>query len=650
MNKNVNAIRVLAIDMIEKANSGHPGICMGAAPMMYSLFANNMNINRNSDRCSIRDRFVLAAGHGSAMLYSTLHLSGLAVDMEDLKNFRQLGSKTPGHPEVTHTGFIDATSGPLGQGIAQAVGLAMAEKHLAAKYNVDDYQLVDTYTYALCGDGDLQEGVASEASSLAGHFKLNKLIILWDSNDIQLDNPTNVAITEDIKKRYEAYGFNVIVVNDGENVDEIDAAIARAKLSDKPTLIEVKTTIGYGSPNKGGKPDCHGAPLGADEIALAKANYNWDLPAFTIEEDMYAHFANKIDERFAKRKAQKQAAVKYYEANHSQLLAEYNAAKKGEIDYDFDLNLEQLGTSFATRVASGKAINHINDSIPNLIGGSADLSKSNNTTIENSGKYMIDGFDQKNINYGVREFAMAAITNGMMLYGGLKAFNATFFVFSDYLKPAIRMSAIQQLGTIYVLTHDSVAVGEDGPTHQPIEQLSGLRAIPNLNVIRPADYNETQAAWKYAINSSKTPTVLALTRQNIETVSYDNVYENLSKGAYVISDMEDYSKVLIGTGSEVATLIQAQKILAENGVKTRVISMPIMNVFNQQPASYQQAVLGTAGRDNTYFVEMASAHEGYKYAANLINIESFGESGEGNAVMAHFGFTPEKIAQKILNN
>ncbi len=648
MNKSINAIRVLSMDMIQEANSGHPGICMGAAPMMYALYTNHLRIDSKDDKNIIRDRFVLSAGHGSAMLYSTLHLSGLGLEMEDLKKFRQLNSKTPGHPEIIDTKFIDSTSGPLGQGIAQAVGLAIAEKHNAAKFNKEDLKIVDNYTYVLCGDGDLQEGVSAEASSLAGHLGLNKLIILWDSNDIQLDNPTNVAITEDIKKRYEAYGFNVLEVKDGENIEEINKNIELAKKSNKPTLIEVKTIIGYGSPNKGNKPDCHGAPLGEEEIKLVKENYNWELEKFTISEDIYEDFSNKINSNFKQKEEEYKKDLEKLKEIDKDLYEEYKKVINGEIKLDFDLPLLELEESIATRVASGKAINEINAKIPNLIGGSADLSKSNNSTIEDSKIFAIDGYDQKNISYGVREFAMACATNGINLYGMNKAFCSTFFVFSDYLKAAIRMSAIQQIPSIYVLTHDSIAVGEDGPTHQPIEQLTGLRAIPNINVIRPCDYNETQAAWKVAIESKNTPTVLVLSRQNLKVVSKENVFENVKKGAYILSDVKDYEKVLIGTGSEVSLLIEVQKELMKKGIKARVVSMPSMNIFERQTEEYKKEVLSELCKKHRYYFEMGSALEGYKYALNVYSIDTFGKSGPGDQVIKDYKFTVEDIVNKII--
>ncbi len=645
--KSSNAIRTLSIDMIEKANSGHPGICMGAAPMMESLFAHKMNISSNNSKWFNRDRFVLAAGHGRAMLYATLHLCGYDLSIEDLKQFRQLNSKTPGHPEVTHTDGVDSTSGPLGQGIAQAVGMAMAEAHLAAKYNREGFPVVDHYTYALCGDGDLQEGIASEASSLAGHLGLNKLIVLWDSNDIQLDDATKVATTEDIRARYNAYGWNTLLVKDGNVTRDILNAIEVAKVSEKPTLIEVKTTIGFGAPTKGGTSASHGAPLGQAELEAAKQAYGWELEPFTISEDIYDSFRSNTAVRGDLLVSNWDQLIAEYCKTYPELGAEFKAIVAGEKVEISNLQFE-LGLSEASRVSSGKAINNINGQIPNLIGGSADLSKSNNTTIANSGVFGVEGFHNQNISFGVREFAMASAVNGMMLHGGLVAYCATFFVFSDYLKPAIRMSAIQNLPAIYVLTHDSVAVGEDGPTHEPIEQLSGLRAIPNVNVIRPCDANETQAAWNLAIQSTKTPTVLVLSRQNLEVITNaQTVQADVNRGGYVIYENEQATSTLIATGSEVKLAIEAAKACQEKGINVRVVSMPSINLFKSQSDEYKQAVLGATPKANRYFIEMASASEGYQFADNIINIETFGQSGEGSQVIEHFGFTVEEICNKI---
>lgn len=647
--KSVNAIRTLSIDMIETANSGHPGICMGAAPMMESLFAHKLNISSNNSKWFNRDRFILAAGHGSAMLYSTLHLSGYDISMEDLKNFRKLGSKTPGHPEVTHTDGVDATSGPLGQGIAQAVGMAMAEAHLAAKYNRPNFNVVDHYTYVLCGDGDLQEGVASEASSLAGHLKLNKLIVLWDSNDIQLDNGTEVATSEDIRKRYESYGWNTILVKDGNTTTDIENAIEVAKVSDKPTLIEVKTTIGFGSPAKAGTSSCHGAPLGCDEAVNTKKIYDWQLEPFTISDDIYKTFRDNTQVRGDVLVKEWDELILKYSKEYPELAQEFTRIIKGEKTEIINLEFE-MGHNEASRVSSGKAINNINKQIPNLIGGSADLSKSNNSTINESGIFGVEGYHNKNISYGVREFAMAAATNGLLLHGGVKAYCATFFVFSDYMKPAIRMSAIQNLPAIYVLTHDSVAVGEDGPTHEPIEQLSGLRSIPNLNVIRPCDANETQAAWNIAINSVDTPTVLVLSRQNLEVITKANETQtNVNKGGYVLQENANAQLTLIATGSEVKLALEVASMLEADGELARVVSMPSTNIFKKQSLEYRKEVLGNGCKCNRFFIEMATAVEGYEFAGNVINIDTFGASGEGSKVIEHFGFTAQEIYSKIKN-
>ncbi len=638
---NTNAIRTLSIDMIQKANSGHPGICMGAAPMMDVLYSDILNIDAKNSNWFNRDRFVLAAGHGSAMLYATLHLAGYDISIEDLKQFRQINSKTPGHPEVGHTDGVDATSGPLGQGIGQAVGFALAEAHLAAKYNQDGLNVVDHYTYVICGDGDLQEGVASEASSLAGNLKLNKLILLWDSNDIQLDGPTNMATKEDILKRYEAYGWNTILVNDGNDKQAIKEAIVQAQKADKPTLIEVKTIIGYGSPAKAGLCDCHGAPLGDEEITATKANYNWSLGEFEISQEIYDYFqANTIAKN---NKASWDSLLNNYANKYPDMYAEFKAIVDGEMNEIVDLEFKQ-GHSEASRVSSGKAINNINGQIPNLIGGSADLSKSNNSLINDATTFESGSYAGQNINFGVREFAMATVVNGMMLHGGVKAYCATFFVFSDYLKPAIRMSALQNIPSIYVLTHDSVAVGEDGPTHEPIEQLSGLRAIPNVNVIRPCDANETQAAWNIAINSKGTPTVLVLSRQNLDVITNaKDTLTNVSMGGYVAFGNDNDTRALIATGSEVKLAIDVAKELGD----TKVISMPSISLFKNQTKEYQTSVFGNVDRDNRFFIEMAMATEGYEFANNVININTFGASGAPQSVIDSFGFNVADIVKSI---
>ncbi len=649
MNNNVNAIRVLGIDMVQKANSGHPGIVMGAAPIMYTLFTKHLVIDPENDKNKIRDRFVLSAGHGSAMLYSTLYLCGLGLSIDDLKNFRQLNSKTPGHPEITHTKFVDSTSGPLGQGIAQAVGMSLAKKHNSAKYNKYS-EVICNNTYVLCGDGDLQEGVAHEASSLAGHFNLDDLIIIWDSNDIQLDSEVDVASSENIKARYEAYGFSYILVNDGENLDEIDKAISKAKENNVPTLIEVKTKIGFGSPNKEGKTDAHGAPLGIEEVKLVKQNYSWDYDPFEIPNDILEYFNNSVKERFELKNKFYNEQVEILKQKDQKLYNEYEKVISNNVNYDLNFEYKNPGDIVATRVASGEALNCINNQISNLIGGSADLAKSNNSILHKSGVFSKETPENKNIPFGVREFGMAAITNGINLYEMNKVFCSTFFVFSDYLKPAIRMSAIQEIPTIYTFTHDSIAVGEDGPTHEPIEQITGLRAIPNVNVIRPADYNETQMAYNIALQSKSTPTILVLSRQNLEVVTTKNDVKNMEFGGYVLSDSEDFDKVLIASGSEVSLAMKLKEELEAKKIKTRVVSMPCTNVFDKQPIKYQDEVLGRGKIrcKDRFFIEMSTATIGYKYAKNVINIEEFGKSGPGDEVIVDYGFTIE-LVNKIIN-
>lgn len=646
--KQVDAIRVLSIDMIEKAESGHPGIALGAAPMMYELYAKWLKIyNKESDWIN-RDRFVLSAGHGSSMLYATLHLSGYKISMEDLQEFRQIGSVTPGHPEVDDTDGVDSTSGPLGQGLAQGAGMALAEAHLAAKFNKEDLKIIDHYTYVLCGDGDLQEGVSAEASSLAGHLKLNKLIVLWDSNDIQLDSEVGKASTEDVLRRYESYNWDTIRVEDGEDLDAIDDAIQRARKSDKPTLIEVKTIIGRGATKKAGTSEAHGAPLGMEEVDATKEFYNWDQDEFVVEEEVYKPFLENSGVQGKQSYEEWKATLKKYEQEYPEDYVEFVKSMG-----DKPIELEDLefskGMAEATRVSSGKAINNLNDQLPNLIGGSADLSKSNNSNISNSGLFGIDGDEAQNIAFGVREFGMAAMTNGIVLHGGLTAYCATFFVFSDYMKPAIRMSALQNLPSIFVFTHDSVAVGEDGPTHQPIEQLTGLRAIPNLNVIRPADANETQAAWNIAVGSSDNPTAIVLTRQNLEVVTdASGIVDRVRRGAYVITEDEVVNKTLIASGSEVKLALDVKKRLNAKGVGVKVISMPSMYAYEKQDQSYKNALFAGSDREDTYYIEMATAVEGYKYAGHVVNISEFGKSGKGEEVVKYKGFVPSEIVSKIL--
>lgn len=653
----VNTIRTLSIDAIEKANSGHPGMPMGAAPMAYTLWTRYMNMNPKNPEWFNRDRFVLSAGHGSMLLYSLLHLAGYDVSMEDLKEFRQWGSKTPGHPEFGHTPGVDATSGPLGQGIAMSVGMAMAERHLAATYNKDNYEIVNHYTYSICGDGDLMEGVSAEAASLAGHLKLGKLIVLYDSNDISLDGELNQAFSESVADRFKAYGWQYIRVEDGNDLNEISKAIEEAKNDDNhPTLIEVKTVIGYGSPNKSGKSDVHGAPLGADELKLTKEAYKWTFEEdFHVPQEVYEQFKKYILDNGEKKEKEWNQLFQSYKNEFPQLGAELEAAIQGKLveGWDKDLPVYEEGKSLASRASSGEAINGIAKNLPYLFGGSADLAGSNKTTIKGSGDFAAGSYEGRNIWFGVREFAMGAALNGMALHGGLKVFGGTFFVFSDYLRPAIRMAALMQLPVTYVFTHDSIAVGEDGPTHEPIEQLAALRAMPNLNVIRPADGNETAAAWKIALESTSQPTALVLTRQNLATLkdSKEKAYEGVSKGAYVVSPASNNNPevLLLAAGSEVGLAVEAQKVLENEGINASVVSMPSWANFEKQSKEYKETVIPKSVKKRLG-IEMGASLGWHRYTGDegdVLAIDQFGASAPGERVMEEYGFTVENVVNRV---
>ncbi|MGX7776224.1 transketolase [Streptococcus pluranimalium] len=640
----VNTIRSLSMDMIQKANSGHPGLPMGAAPMAYVLWNQFLNVNPKTSRSwTNRDRFVLSAGHGSALIYSLLHLSGYDVSMEDIKNFRQFGSKTPGHPEVNHTDGVEATTGPLGQGIANAVGMAMAEAHLAAKYNKPDFNIVDHYTFALNGDGDLMEGVSQEAASLAGHLKLGKLVLLYDSNDISLDGPTSKAFTEDVKGRFEAYGWQHLLVEDGNDLEAIAQAIEEAKAeSEKPTIIEIKTIIGYGAKNQGTSA-VHGAPLGDEGIAHAKAAYSYDYPAFTVPEEVSERFAAGLQARGEKAETEWNELFAKYETEYPELAAEYKEAfalKPVEVE----LEAHQVGESSASRVTSQAAIQQISEQVSYFWGGSADLSASNNTMVKAETDYQADNYQGRNIWFGVREFAMAAAMNGIALHGGSRVYGGTFFVFSNYLLPAVRMAALQELPTVYVMTHDSVAVGEDGPTHEPIEQLASVRSMPNLNVIRPADGNEVNAAWKRALSETKTPTMLVLTRQNLPVLegTSELAEEGLNKGAYILSEAKgDLDGIIIATGSEVKLALDTQAALAEEGTHVRVVSMPSQNLFDAQPAEYKEEVLPSSVTKRLA-IEAAASFGWERYTGlngATLTIDTWGTSAPGNQIFEEYGFT-----------
>lgn len=649
--KAVNAVRTLSVAQIEKANSGHPGLPMGASPMAYALFNKVLKANPKNPSFFDRDRFVLSAGHGSAMLYSLLHLSGYDISMDDLKNFRQIGSITPGHPEVGMTPGVEVTTGPLGQGIAQAVGLAAAEKHLAALYNKEDLKPIDHYTYVLCGDGDLMEGVSYEAMSLAGHLKLDKLIILHDSNDICLDGDLDTSFSESVKDRVLAQNWAYDKVEDGEDLEAILSAIEKAKENDKPTLIEVKTVIGFGSVNQGTNK-VHGAPIGAEDFETVKKAYDWNAEDFVISDNIYQTFENGIAKRGKEANDAWDGLMKEYGEKYPEDYKELMAGINRELPENF---LDQVrkysheDKALATRASGGEILQDLAKVSRNIWGGSADLFSSNKTNIKDSKAFRDESPEGRNIWYGVREFAMAAIGNGIMAHGGTFHHVSTFFVFADYLKAAVRLSALSHLPLSYVMTHDSVAVGEDGPTHEPIEQLAMLRAIPNTVVIRPADANETRLAWKVALESKDRPVVIALTRQNVPNLKETEGLESIDKGAYIIKDSENPELILIATGSEVDLALESAEVLEKEGKAVRVVSMPSMELFKEQEGDYREKILPSAIR-NRVSIEMGTSF-GWGAFTGLdglnISIDRFGISGPGGDVAKKLGFNVENIVKEI---
>ena len=653
--KSVNAIKVLGVDAINKAKSGHPGVVMGAAPMAYSLFTKHLRVNPKKTDWINRDRFVLSAGHGSMLLYSLLHLSGFEdVSLEEVKNFRQWGSKTPGHPEFGHTKGIDATTGPLGQGISTAVGMALAERYLAAKYNKEGYNLFDHYTYVICGDGDIMEGVASEASSFAAVQKLNKLVVLYDSNDICLDGETKDAFSENVRARYEAYGWNTILVEDGASVEAVNAAIEQAKKSDKPTLIEVKTIIGAGSPNRQGTNGVHGAPLGDEETVLFRKEIGWENEPFDIPADVYADFKANVADRGESEYDKWEKLYADYKAAYPELAKELEEALTREDIKHLSkesFSFKNVGEAQATRNSSQDAINSVAAVLPTFFGGSADLSHSNMTFIKGDNLQDDAHRTDRNVQFGVREFAMATVLNGLMLHGGVRVFGGTFFVFSDYLKGALRLSALQNLPVTYVFTHDSIAVGEDGPTHEPIEHLASLRTIPNTYVFRPADATETQAAWYLSQKTNDRPTSIVLTRQNLPILE-NSSFEKVAKGAYVVYETAaDFDTILIATGSEVALAIDVARELETDGSKVRVVSMPSVELFEEQSKEYKEELLPLNIRRRVS-LEMGNSALWYKYVGLdglAIGIDKFGASAPANKVIEEYGFTVEAVVEKIKN-
>ena len=651
-NLSVNAIRFLGIDAIEKSKSGHPGIVMGAAPMAYSLFTKELRINPSQPNWINRDRFILSAGHGSMLLYGLLHLSGFEdVTMDEIKNFRQWGSKTPGHPEFGHTTGVDATTGPLGQGISTATGFAQAERFLAAKYNRDGFPIFDHYTYVICGDGDLMEGVSSEAASYAGLQKLEKLIVLYDSNDINLDGETKDAFTESVRARYDAYGWHTDLVTDGTDVDAIFAAIEKAKAAGKPSLIEIKTVIGYGSPSKAGSNAAHGAPLGPEEAEATRKALDWNYAPFEIPAEVYADFKANVADRGAAAYDAWVKLVEDYKVAHPELATEVTAILEGRELAELtesDFPVYENGFSQATRNSSQDAINAAAAVLPNFFGGSADLAHSNMTVIKGEGLQDSANPLNRNIQFGVREFAMGTILNGMAAHGGLRVFGGTFFVFSDYVKAAVRLSALQGLPVTYVFTHDSIAVGEDGPTHEPIEHLAGLRAMPNLTVFRPADARETQAAWYLSLTSKSTPSALVLTRQNL-TVEEGTAFDKVAQGAYVVYEAAGFDTILLASGSEVNLAVKAAKELEAAGTKVRVVSVPSTELFDAQDAAYKEEILPNTIR-RRLAIEMGATQSWYKYVGldgKVLGIDTFGASAPAQTVIDNYGFTVENVVKLV---
>ena len=650
----IDTIRALSIDAIEEANSGHPGLPMGAAPMAYTLWTRHLNFNPQSKDYFNRDRFILSAGHGSALLYSLLHVSG-SLELEELKQFRQWGSKTPGHPEFRHTDGVEVTTGPLGQGFAMSVGMALAEAHLGGKFNKGDINVVDHYTYVLASDGDLMEGISHEAASFAGHNQLDKLIVLYDSNDISLDGELNKSFSEDVKQRFESYGWNHILVKDGNNLEEIDNAITKAKQQNGPTLIEVKTIIGYGAPNVSGTNGVHGAPLGTDERKLTFEAYGLDPEKrFNVPEEVYEIFQTTMLKRANEHEDEWKEKLETYTEKYPELAEEFKLTISGKLPENYKDELPKFSSDHnaATRADSGEIIQAISKSVPSFFGGSADLAGSNKSNVKEATDYNPNTPEGKNVWFGVREFAMGAAVNGMAAHGGLHPYGATFFVFSDYLKPALRLSAIMGLNATFIFTHDSIAVGEDGPTHEPIEQLAGLRAIPNMNVIRPADGNETRVAWEVALESKQTPTSLVLTRQNLPYLDVDEetVEEGVRKGAYIVFETETKPEyLLLATGSEVSLAIEAVKDLDKQGKGVRVVSMPNWFAFEQQSDEYKESVIPKE-LTKRVAIEMASPLGWHKYVGTegkVIGIDGFGASAPGDLVVEKYGFTKENILNQI---
>ena len=648
----VNSIRILSADAIQKANSGHPGLPLGAAPAAFELWAHHMNHNPADPHWENRDRFVLSGGHGSMMLYSLLHLFGYGLTKEDLMNFRQWGAKTPGHPEYGFTTGVEATTGPLGAGMAMAVGMAMAEAHLASVFNKENFPVVDHYTYVLGGDGCMMEGISSEAFSLAGTLGLSKLIVLYDSNRITIEGSTDLAFRENVEQRMQAFGFQTLTVEDGNDLDAIGAAIEEAKRDDKrPSFITIKTQTGYGCPARQGTAKAHGEPLGEENVKELRKTLGWPLEEpFAVPEEVYDYCRGIAAENAETEAAWKVMFAAYCEEypEMEALWAKYHDPEAGKAlaeDTEFWKAQEKPE---ASRSLSGKILNYLAGKLPNLIGGSADLAPSNKTALTGMGDFSAEDYSGRNIHFGIRELAMAGIANGMMLHGGLRPFVSTFFVFSDYCKPMMRLAALMELPVTYVYTHDSIGVGEDGPTHEPVEQMAALHAVPNINVFRPCDATETEAAWYSAVTSEKTPTVLVLTRQNL--IPVEGTSKDALRGGYILSDCEGTPEaILMASGSEVSLAVEAKKILEAEGKKIRIVSMPCVELFEKQDAAYKEAVLPDAVRKRVA-VEALSGMSWYKYVGldgKTVTLDHFGASAPAGILFEKFGFTAEHVADTV---
>jgi transketolase len=643
--RSINALRFLSADGVQQAKSGHPGLPMGAAAMAYTIWTRHLRHNPRNPKWAGRDRFILSGGHGSMLLYSLLHLTGYDLSHDELKNFRQWGSLTPGHPEYGWTPGVEMTTGPLGQGFATGVGMAIAASHLAATFNQPGHEIIDSYIYAIVTDGDLMEGVASEAASLAGHLSLGRLIYLYDDNHISIDGSTDLAFTEDRAARFRAYGWQVLRLDDGNDVEALDKLIMDAKTDPRPSIIMCHTTIGFGAPNKQGTSKAHGEPLGDEELNAAKDNLGWEKePRFHIPDDVLEFYRKAVDHG---RELEKEWRTRFdgFKQFHPSLGAELQRRLDGEFPADWASALPVFPVDekgMGTRVASGKVINALAPKLPELLGGSADLAPSNNTKIDGLPAFQKDSFGGRNFHFGVREHAMGAALNGMAVFGGLIPYGATFLVFADYVRPAIRVAALSHIPTIFIFTHDSIGLGEDGPTHQPIEHLVSLRSIPNLVVLRPADANETAQAWKVAIERRDGPTVLALSRQNLPTL---DMTAQVEKGAYVVKDFGKPEMILMASGSELPLILDAAKKLADEGKGVRVVSFPSWELFEKQDEAYRESVLPKAV-SKRLAVEAGSGLGWERYAKSVISMDRFGASAPAKVLFEKFGFTVDNVVAK----